>query len=115
MRLFLAGVMPWREEGLYTQAIECSRPFILESFFYADKLTEKFLPYFGDFLLDSGAFTFMMGNHGKQIIWEDYVDRYADFINRNHIQKFFELDIDSLVGYERVKVLRSRLEKLMNR
>ena len=78
MKLFLAGVMPWREEGIYTPAIERFRPFILESFFYADEVTEKFLPCFGDFLLDSGAFTFMMGSHGKQIIWEDYVERYAD-------------------------------------
>lgn len=112
MKLFLAGKMPLREEGIYTPAIEQFRPFILESFFYADKVTEKLLPYYGDFLLDSGAFTFMMGSHGKQIIWEDYVERYADFINRNHIQKFFELDIDSLVGYEQVKALRSRLESL---
>lgn len=112
MKLFLAGVMPWREEGIYTPVIEQFRPFILESFFYADKVTEKLLPYYGDFLLDSGAFTFMMGSHGQSIVWEDYVERYADFINRNHIQKFFELDIDSLVGYEQVKALRSQLESL---
>lgn len=115
MKLFPAEVMPYREEGPYTKVLEQSRPFVLESFFYADEVTEKCLPYFGDFLLDSGAFTFMVGSNRKQVVWEDYVERYADFINHNHVQKFFELDIDSLVGYEQVKALRSRLEKLTNR
>lgn len=53
----------------------------------------------------------MMGNHGKPIIWEEYTDKFADFIIRNKIDKFFKLDIDSLVGYDQVKALRKRLEK----
>lgn len=73
--------------------------------------TERLLPYFGDFLLDSGAFTFMINNPGN-IVWEDYIERYADFINRNRINKFFELDVDSIVGYEKVKEFRKRLENL---
>ena len=112
MQLFLAesgGI--W---NAYMQDENFGGVAILESFFYIadDMRMTKLIPVFSDFLLDSGAFTFMMGSHGKQIIWEDYVERYADFINRNHIHKFFELDIDSLVGYEQVKALRSRLESL---
>lgn len=87
------------------------KPFILESFYYADKDTERLIPYFGDFLLDSGAFTFMQ-NSKVTTDWNDYVERYADFINRNKIEKFFELDIDSVVGYEEVKKLRAKLENL---
>lgn len=90
------------------------KPYILESFFYTDKDTEKLLPHFGDFLLDSGAFTFMQGTSGS-INWEEYVERYADFIKRNRIEKFFELDIDSVVGYEKVKTLRTKLEKLTDK
>ena len=59
-------------------------PYILESFFYTDSDTERLLPYFGDFLLDSGAFTFMQGNGGVPD-WDDYAERYADFINRNKV------------------------------
>lgn len=111
IKAFLAGVWPWRNEGMYDEACGLYRPYILESFFYCNADTERLLPYFGDFLLDSGAFTFMSGNGGAQD-WDGYVERYADFINRHKIQKFFELDIDVVVGYERVKALRKRLERL---
>lgn len=86
----------------------------MESFYYADEDTERLLPYFGDFLLDSGAFTFMQNSNIKAD-WDEYVERYADFINRNKIEKYFELDIDSVVGYDEVKKLRNKLEKLTNR
>lgn len=111
MQIFLAGCYsrPWvfddikkTEQGKY--------PYILESFFYIDERFEKLVPLFGDFLLDSGAFTFMQ-NSKMDIKWEEYVERYADFINRNNIKKFFELDIDSIVGYEKVKEYRKKLER----
>lgn len=86
-------------------------PYILESFFYADPDTERLLPYFGDFLLDSGAFTFMQGNGGVPN-WDEYTERYADFINRNKIKKYFEMDVDSVAGYATVKRLRAKLERL---
>ena len=97
--------------GWYDPIIREFKPFILESFYYCDADTERLLPYFGDFLLDSGAFTFMQGNHNGVIDWEEYIDRYADFIKRNKVQKYFELDIDSVVGYEEVKRYRNLLEK----
>lgn len=57
----------------------------------------------------------MQGSHGKPIIWDDYIERYADFINRNKVEKFFELDVDVVVGYERVLEFRRKLEKLTNK
>lgn len=101
----------WRNGGGYSESLKNHRPFILESFFYADEDTERLIPYFGDFLLDSGAFTFMQGKGGKPD-FDGYVARYADFINRNHVDKYFELDIDSVVGYEKVKQIRAKLERL---
>lgn len=125
MRLFLAGQNgmhrilseQWESNtdfvlpNGYDDTIRNYRPYILESFFYVDEDTERLLPHFGDFLLDSGAFTFMQNNGGTPN-WDEYIERYAAFINRNHIDKFFELDIDSVVGYERVKDLRRKLERL---
>lgn len=73
----------------------------------------SFIPYFKDFMLDSGAFTFM--NSGGTEHWESYIERYADFITQNKIEKFFELDIDSIVGYDKVKEYRYRLERLTGR
>ena len=86
--------------------------YILESFFYADKWLEKAIPYMKGFLLDSGAFTFFSSPKHSNVVWDDYVERYADFIVRNNVGRFFELDIDSLVGYDEVLRLRSRLTKL---
>lgn len=111
VQVFLAGVAPWKEEGLYDEEIKKHKPYILESFFYVDEDTERLLPLFGDFMLDSGAFTFMQGKVGE-LEWDDYIERYADFINRNNVEKFFELDIDSVVGYEKVLQYRNRLESL---
>lgn len=100
--------------GGYDPIIREYRPYILESFYYCDQDTERLLPFFGDFLLDSGAFTFMM-NSKAAVDWEQYIEKYAEFIRRNNIEKFFELDIDSVVGYEKVLELRAYLEKLAGR
>lgn len=114
MKIYLAGVAPWRNEGRYDPIIHKYKPYILESFYYANADTERLIPYYGDFLLDSGAFTFI-ANKSDKINFEDYLERYADFIVRNNVKKFFELDIDSVVGYSKVKEYRTKLEKLTNR
>lgn len=112
MKLYLAGQATWKENGLYNTAIREHSPYILESFYYATNWTEKMIPQFGAFLLDSGAFTlFSDKKRAERVVWEEYVDRYAAFIRRNGVDKFFELDIDSIVGYKKVKELRRRLEK----
>lgn len=111
MKIFLAGVAPWREEGLYDESVKRYQPYVLESFYYADKTTEKLLPLYGDFLLDSGAFTFMQST-GASTNFDTYLEEYANFINKNHINHFFELDIDSITGYEKVKQYRQILERL---
>lgn len=108
----MAGVAPWRSEGGYDPIIKTHRPYILESFYYADADTERLLPVFGDFLLDSGAFTFMCSAK-THLVWEDYIERYADFVKRNKIKKYFELDIDSVVGYKKVLEYRQILERLV--
>ena len=114
MKVFLAGTAPWRSEGIYNKVIKENGPYILESFYYADEDTERLIPEFGDFLLDSGAFTFMM-NTKQKIKWEEYIEKYAYFIKKNNIKKYFELDIDSIVGYEKVKEYRKMLENLTGR
>lgn len=61
------------------------------------------------FLLDSGAFTFMNGT-GKTD-FNEYLERYIYFIVKNDIKYFFELDVDSVCGYNNVLKLRQKLEK----
>mgnify|MGYP000641696043 CR=1 FL=1 len=60
-------------------------------------------------ILDSGAFSAFSGkNNGFD--WDSYVRKYADFILKNNIQKFFELDIDVVVGLRKVEYYRRYLE-----
>lgn len=87
---------------------------ILQSYYYCNEFTEKVvIPSCDSFMLDSGAFTFF--SSGKHVDWNEYIKKYADFITRNDVKLFFELDIDSLVGYENVLLLRKKLESLTNR
>ena len=111
----MAGVAPWRNTGLYDDVIKREHPYILESFYYVDADTERLLPHYGDFLLDSGAFTFCGTGGFSPTKFDEYVERYADFIVRNKIQKFFELDVDSITGYEQVLRYRQKLERLTGR
>lgn len=84
---------------------------ILQSFYYCNKFTEQvIIPNAKKFLLDSGAFTFF--SKGSDVDWEAYLKKYADFISRNNVELFFELDIDALVGYDKVLEYRAMLEEL---
>ena len=86
--------------------------YVLESFYYIQDWQLPYIKEFDLFLLDSGAFTFMNNIKDKtKIDFDDYLTRYINFINKNDIKYFFELDIDVVVGYEKVKELRRRLER----
>lgn len=110
MRLFLAGNVgneKWNSDP--------NTP-ILESFMYINETAKTVIPQLKTFLLDSGAFTFLeKGKKGKIIDWDEYVDHYAQFICDFKIDHFFELDIDALIGFDRVIELRRRLERQTNR
>lgn len=93
-----------KEEILF-QELSKSK-YILTSFYYfKDKL-----PFEVDLhLVDSGAFTFFSSK--KKIDIDKYLTDYIAYINKYDIKYFFELDIDVLVGYDRVLELRERLER----
>lgn len=87
---------------------------ILESYYYARKNTcfSKLMQTTDNILLDSGAYTFIVNQHKKEIDWDKYVEQYAEFINKYDVKLFFELDIDSIVGLKEVERLRDKLEYL---
>ena len=120
MNLYLAGLencitRPCNEK--IKEIVLSNKIYLLSSYFYIKKRArEKYsrlIPYFKDFMFDSGAFSFM--NSGIKVNWDSYIEEYADFIVKNNIQKFFELDIDSIIGYDKVKEYRKRLENLVSR
>lgn len=88
--------------------------YFLESFYSIKDWQIPYIKKADLFLLDSGAFTFMNNFKGK-VNWKEYIDKYADFIIRNDIKYFFELDIDVLVGYDKVKEYTKYLEQKTGR
>lgn len=107
MKLCIAGLNSLRSD---TYEILKDFPFVLESFYYIRDYEIPLIKSAELFLLDSGAFTFM-SNTKKTIDWDEYLQKYIDFINKYDVEYFFELDIDAVVGYEKVKELRRKLEK----
>lgn len=114
MKVFLAGYTS-SEKYLKNELNECL--YLLGSFYTLKKnkdlerikkINKK------QFLLDSGAFTFMNSYKGK-VDWDKYIEEYANFINQYDIEYFFELDIDSIVGIKEVERLRKKLEILSER
>lgn len=90
----------------------------LMSYFYARKkpeLTEFIRDHSELVMIDSGAHSFQKGLH---VDWEAYTDQYAEFIqrfDRPHVVGYFEMDVDNVIGYERVLRLRSRLEAVSDK
>lgn len=89
--------------------------YVLESFYYVKDWMLPYIKNKWNFLLDSGAFTFMNDKKSGKIDWNNYTEKYAQFINDNNIDLFFELDIDSIIGLKQVEKLRYKLEKLTNK
>lgn len=105
MKVFLAGT---NCRPFYAETFARMR-FVLESFYHIKSWQIELIPKWQDFLLDSGAFTFM-SNAKIKVDFESYLRKYIAFINQHNIRYFFELDIDSIVGLSEVERMRRVLE-----
>lgn len=111
MNVFLAGTSS--RECLFRENMP--KPlFVLESFYYMQEWQLRRMNEWEMFLLDSGAFTYLSGT-ATEVNWEEYVLKYAEFINKYNIKYFFELDIDNIVGLKEVERLRKLLEQKTNK
>lgn len=66
-------------------------------------------------LIDSGAHSFQFG---KKEDWVEYTKEYAEFIkrfDRSNVVGYFEMDIENIIGYEKVKELRKILEAVSDK
>lgn len=114
MDVYIAGDFPWEEQRIYTASFKKMRPKILESFIYVNQYSEENRQHCSKFMLDSGAFSFMTKSKGNAN-WDEYIEQYADYINKHGVELFFELDVDNVVGYKKVLEMRARLERLTNK
>jgi len=105
MIVYLAGTNKKQIESLQSPIS------VLESFAYMKKHNDTIdLLLANNFILDSGAFTFI-GQNKKNVNWDQYTNEYIDFINKHKIKKYFELDIYSVIGIEKTEQLRNKIEK----
>ena len=87
---------------------------ILISYYYArkDELNAvKIRNHCENMLVDSGAHTIQFG---AKVNFMEYTRQYADFItkfDRDNVIGYFEMDIENIIGYEKVLELRSILEQ----
>ena len=68
-----------------------------------------------EILIDSGAHSFQKG---KKVDWEKYTAEYAEFIkkfDRPNVLGYFEMDVDNIIGYDKVLELRETLEKVSDK
>lgn len=108
MKIYLAGTSAYKDVPIQESK------YVLESFYYFKDWQKKLINK--DFMLDSGAFTFMNSARNKSDIdFDNYVEKYAEFINQNGIELFFEMDIDCVVGIKEVERLRQKLEKITSK
>lgn len=109
MKIFLAGTYGCDQ----WYPVRCKSRFILDTFASIRENRPTESSRFEDYILDSGAFTFL--NSGAKADWNSYADRYADYVKANNIKNYVELDIDAVVGYKEVLRLRDRLESRTGR
>ena len=116
MRIYLAGIEILMSRVQSVVKASPQKIYSLSSYFYARQHSNypALIPYYKDFMLDSGAFTFISAQKSHPD-WDGYLEQYAEYVKTHKIQKFFELDIDLIVGYEKVKEYRARLEKATGR
>lgn len=111
MDLYLASTSTrqWAIESLLKENIVI--PFMLESFYYIKPFQLTYMKHVKKFMLDSGAFTFLKTkkNTSRSVI-DLFVKQYIEFINKNDIELFFEMDIDGLIGLKAVEEIRQLIE-----
>jgi hypothetical protein len=95
--------------------VECGIPmkWNLMSYYYVKgnpELAEYIRDHSELVMIDSGAHSFQKG---KKVDWVEYTKQYAEFIrkyDRPNVVGYFEMDVDGVIGYEKVLQLRKILE-----
>lgn len=114
MKIYLAAISSVKN-AFMDGRLNLSEMNVLESFYSFQDWQKPLIHQFKDFMLDSGAFTFLKSKKRDDLNFRSYAIKYANFIRQNNIDKFFELDIDSLVGIKEVEHLRNEIERIVEK
>jgi hypothetical protein len=111
MRIYLAGLFNSHVTNMDELIVEYKPKFILDSFFYKSHCERVIKIVDTDnFLLDSGAFSFMSGAKTTIKEMNIYVNQYIDFINKYDVKNFVEIDVEGIFGMEQVEEWRRHIE-----
>lgn len=127
MKIFLSAIENCTSSKLSNGTVEVARLIVkkgikmkynLMSFFYIkgkQDLAEYIRDNSEEILIDSGAHSFQKG---KKVDWDKYTQEYAEFIqkfDRPNVVGYFEMDVDNIIGYEKVLQLRKVLESVSDK
>lgn len=109
MKVFLSGLEASGEFNDIDRIVKHYK-YMLVSFYYIKQdIFDRILSKSELMIVDSGAHSFQKG---KKVDWDEYTRRYAEWIKSNDCEKivgYFEMDVDNIIGYEKVKSLRAIL------
>lgn len=116
MRVFLSALEASPEFYKIDENIEKYK-YNLMSFFYIKdmKIPERIRDKSEFIIIDSGAHSFQKGT---KVDWIEYTKKYAEFIkqfDRPNVVGYFEMDVDNIIGYDKVLELRKILENVSNK
>ena len=121
MKIFLSSVEGSQCENVINTLIDdgVQLHYNLMSFYYIKNKNASFCQKVRDHselvLIDSGAHSFQFG---KKVDWVEYTKNYAKFIqffDRPNVLGYFEMDIENIIGYEKVKKLRKILTEVSDK
>lgn len=114
MKIFLSAL----ENGNHELIIKQPMLYNLMSFYYIKnkiQLAETIRDHSKLIMIDSGAHSFQKGT---KVDWVEYTKKYAEFIkkfDRKNVVGYFEMDVDNVIGYDKVLELRKILESVSNK
>lgn len=108
MKIYLSGISSLVR---YNPTYDYSKLDRLESFFYL-KSDSNIVSR--DLMIDSGAFTFLRSKKMLKDI-TPYVENYINFLRQHKIEKYIEMDIETILDRKSMLKIRRRLEKETNK
>ena len=120
MKVFLSAVEGSApRDGLLKVMSEHKLKYNLMSYYYIKQKNLDFAIKMRDnselIMIDSGAHSFQKGT---KVDWLEYTKEYANFIkefDRPNVVGYFEMDVDNIIGYNKVLELRKILESVSNK
>lgn len=114
MKIFLSSL----ENGNNELILKLPMLYNLMSFYYIKnkrEMAETIRDNSKLIMIDSGAHSFQKGT---KVDWLKYTQQYAEFIkkfDRPNVVGYFEMDVDNVIGYEKVLQLRKILESVSDK